>query len=43
LAAKPIAAPPSAAAMIGPAPSPHEKALRLSLEFLLLLELERLD
>src|SRR5690349_2661031 len=27
----PIAAPPSAAAMIGPAPSPHENALRFSL------------
>jgi hypothetical protein len=27
----PIAAPPSAAAMIGPAPSPNEKALRLPL------------
>jgi hypothetical protein len=31
LAAKPIAIPPSAAAMTGPALSPHEKALRLSL------------
>jgi hypothetical protein len=41
LAAKPIAAPPIAAAMIGPAPSPQEKALRLSPP--LLLELPRLD
>jgi hypothetical protein len=31
LAAKPIAAPPIAAAMIGPAPSLHEKALRVPL------------
>jgi hypothetical protein len=30
LAAKPIAAPARAALMIGPAPSPHEKALRFS-------------
>src|SRR4051794_31024465 len=30
-AAKPSATPPSAAAMTGPAPSPHEKALRFSL------------
>jgi hypothetical protein len=38
LAAKPIAAPPSAAAMIGVALSPQEKALRLPLLLRLLLE-----
>src|SRR6185503_11432439 len=38
-----MAAPPSAAAMIGPAPSPHEKALWLLLELRFPLELERLD
>jgi hypothetical protein len=42
-AAKPRAAPPIAAAMTGPAPSPHEKALRLPLPERLRLDDERLD
>src|SRR5438128_449820 len=44
LAARPIAAPPRAAAMTGPAPSPHVKAPRLPLVLPLFRgELERFD